>query len=169
MVLRKVEIVYIKHEQNKNILAHIFFWSEDFIQKMETNYVTWFIKYFIQSQHNFNIQSTIHSFGYMFRFHHTILMPVFIIWRYIRCVRVLWDLVLFTLIKAKIIPVFNNFYSKLMYFFKLLIQCTFKNICKNSYQFLGTFIVKLKSTYVHLELFLNSCQMDIKMINSRCT
>ena len=55
MVLHKAEIVYIKHRENKNILAYIFFWSEDFMQKMETIYITGFIKYFIQSQHNINI------------------------------------------------------------------------------------------------------------------
>jgi len=36
----------------------------------------------------------------MFRFHQTILRPVFIIRRYIQCVLALWDPVLFTLIKA---------------------------------------------------------------------
>ena len=40
-------------------------------------------KVFIQSQH-INIQSTVHSFGYMFRFYQTILRPIFIIWRYVR-------------------------------------------------------------------------------------
>jgi hypothetical protein len=55
MVLQKAGIVYIKHQENKNILAYIFLQSEDFMQKMETNKVTGFIKYFIQSQHNSNI------------------------------------------------------------------------------------------------------------------
>ena len=106
-----------------------------------------FIKYFIQSQCNINIWSIIHSFGYMFCFHQTILRPIFIIWMYIQYVCILWDPKFFTLIKAKIIPVFNNFNSRLMYFFfKSLTECIFKNIYKNSYQCIGTFIVKLMST-----------------------
>jgi hypothetical protein len=36
--------------------------------------------------------------------------------KYIQCVHTLWDPILFTLIQAKIIPVFNHFNSKLMSF-----------------------------------------------------
>jgi hypothetical protein len=76
----------------------------------------------IQQQY---IQSIIHSFGYMFRFHQTILGPIIIIWKYIQCVRTLWDPILFTLIKAEIIPFFNNFSSKLNVFFKKYIDNVF--------------------------------------------
>jgi len=67
------------------------------------------IKYFIQSQHTINILSITHTFGYTFRFHQTILRPIFIICRYIQCVGTLWAPILFTLTIAKIIPVFNSF------------------------------------------------------------
>jgi len=46
-----------------------------------------FIQYFIQSLHNINISSIIHSFGNMFRFHYTIIRPAFIIRRYIQWAR----------------------------------------------------------------------------------
>lgn len=75
-----------------------------------------FTKYCIQSQHNINIQSIIHSYGYIFRFHQTFFRPILIIRRYIQCVPTLWDPIPFTSIKAKITTVFNNFISKLMYF-----------------------------------------------------
>ena len=41
------------------------------------------LQYVIQSEHNINIQSITHSFAYMFRFHQTILRPIFIVCRYI--------------------------------------------------------------------------------------
>ena len=68
---------------------------------------------------------------------------------YIQCVRTLWYPILFTLIKAKIVPVFNNFSFKLMYFENVLTELIFKT-CKNSYQRVDTSIVKLTSTYVHV-------------------
>jgi len=71
-----------------------------------------FITYFIQSQYIVNnTQFWLHVSA-----NQTILRPVFIIWKYIQCVRALCDPILFTLIKAKIIPVFNNFNFKLIYF-----------------------------------------------------
>jgi len=84
----------------------------------------------VTTQHQYTVNNT--QFWLHVRFHQTILRPIFIIWLYIQCVPTLSDPILFTLIKAKLIPIFNNFISKLMYFENLLTECFFKNKCKNS-------------------------------------
>jgi hypothetical protein len=60
--------------------------------------------YSVTTQHQYIVINTL--FCYMFRFHPTVLRPIFIIWSYTQYVHILFDPILFTQLKAKITQFF---------------------------------------------------------------